>query len=180
MCDVVTNRLFQFSPATEHAVADAVLSDVAEPVLATASRAPVPPRTAGRSEVVVKSPMAFQPLQHVVMRVRGVVVDRQLQVQWRHGLELLQKLDPFLMPMLWQALGDDLALRQFDGGKQGRYAIACVVVRQWFPSAGEEGQALLHPVEGLNLTLLMAGQHPRVLGRVEVQPDDIDPPFGEP
>ena len=40
--------------------------------------------------------------------------------------------------VLWQALDNDPAVRQFDGGKQRRRAIAFVIVRQCLQSAGEQ------------------------------------------
>ncbi len=111
MCDVVPNRLFQFGHATEDAVANAVLGDVAEPAFDH-----IQPRTAGGREVDVKAPMSLQPLPGVGILVRGVVMRQRLE------------------------------------------------------SAGEQRQALLRPVEGLDLTLLIARQRQRVLGRIEVQP----------
>lgn len=48
---------------------------------------------------------------------------------------------------------------------------SCVSV---FSRPGNRRQTLLRPVECLNLTLFIARQHQRVLGRVEVQTDDID------
>ncbi len=167
MCDVVQNRLFQFGHTTEDAVANAVLGDVAEPAFDH-----IQPRTAVGREVDVKAPMSLQPLPGVGILVRGVVIDDQMQVQVRQrlGIDLLQEPDPLLMPMLWQAFRDDSTLRQFDGREQRGRAVAFVVVRQRLESAGEQRQALLRPVEGLDLTLLIARQRQRVLGRIEVQP----------
>jgi len=177
MCNVVADCVFQFGHAPEHAVADAVLGDVAEPTLDH-----VQPRAAGGRAVDVKSPVTFQPLHDVGMLVRGVVIDDQMQIQvrWRLGVDLLPEPDPFLMAVLWQALGNDPALRQFDCGKQRRRAFAFVIVRQCLQSAGEQGETLLCPIEGLNRARLITRQHQRVLGRVEVQTHDIDELFDEP
>ena len=108
MCNVVADCVFQFGHAPEHAVADAVLGDVAEPTLDH-----VQPRAAGGRAVDVKSPVTFQPLHDVGMLVRGVVIDDQMQIQVRRrlGVDLLPEPDPFLMAVLWQALGNDPALR---------------------------------------------------------------------
>jgi hypothetical protein len=64
------------------------------------------------------------------MLVRRVVVDDQMQIQIRRGfgVNLLQELDPLLVPMLGHAVGDDLPFRQFNGREQGRRAVAFVVV----------------------------------------------------
>ena len=53
-------------------------------------------------------------------------------------------------------------------------------MRQCLQSAGEQGETLLCPIEGLNRARLITRQHQRVLGRVEVQTHDIDELFDEP
>ena len=123
----------------------------------------------------------LQPALNFRMLVRGVVVDDQMQIQFRRRfrVDLLQELDPFLMPMPRHALGDDLAFSQFDGGEQRGRAVAFVVVRQRLQSAGEQRQALLRPVECLNLALFVAGKHQSVFRRIEVQADHIDQLLGE-
>ena len=50
----------------------------------------------------VEAFMFFQPRLHFWMLVRGVVVDDQMQLKalGRFAIDLLEKLQPFLMPVL--------------------------------------------------------------------------------
>ncbi len=78
MVDVIANRPGQVRHAVEYAVANAVVRDVAEPPLDN-----IQPRTAGRSEMHLKAWMAFEPRLDLGVLVRGVVVNEQMQVQFR-------------------------------------------------------------------------------------------------
>jgi hypothetical protein len=51
--------------------------------------------------------------------------------------------------------------------------MANVVVRDAFDIAQTEREERLGAVEGLDLALLIDGQDDRVIGRVEVEPDDV-------
>lgn len=101
MFDVIANRLFELRHATNHAVSQAVLRQVAEQAFDH-----VQPRTQGRREVPVKPRMLLEPRQHFRMLVCGVVVDDQMHIESRRrlGLDLFEKPDPFLMPVPQQAV----------------------------------------------------------------------------
>jgi hypothetical protein len=62
--------------------------------------------------------------------MRGVAVTDQVQVEpfGRAAIDSSQKLESFLVTMPLHALAEDLAGRAIERGKQGRYAIALVVV----------------------------------------------------
>ena len=49
-----------------------------------------------------------------------------------------------------------------------------VIVRHRAQPTWLNGQALLRAIQGLNLTLLVDAQHDRVLGRVQLQADNVD------
>ena len=109
------------------------------------------------------------------MFVRGIVVHDQVQVERRIGLfiDQLQELDPFLVTMFLLADADDLAFCQVDGCEQRGRAVPLVVVGLRAASAGVDGQAFLRAVQGLNLRLLVAAQHQGMLGRIQIQADNV-------
>src|SRR5262245_16956048 len=115
MIDVLADGLFELRDAFEHAVANPVVGNVPKPALDD-----IEPRTAGRDEVNVESLVSLQPTLDLRMLVRGVVVDDEVQIEvWRRfRIDLLEEPDPLLVSMSRQTLGDDPALRQFDGCKQ--------------------------------------------------------------
>jgi len=128
----------------------------------------------------MKSRVLLQPLQHFGMLVRGVIVDDQMQVQVGRstGVNLLEKLDPLLMPMPLHAISDDFPFGQFDCGEQCGRAIAFVIVCERRQSAGEQRQSLPRANQGLNLALLIARENDGVLRWILIQPDQIDQFFG--
>lgn len=110
--------------------------------------------------------MFGQPLLDLGMFVRGVVVDDQVQVDLGQSLTInrVEKLDPLLMSMASLALSDQCSIEYANGGKQRRRAVAFVVVGHRPQPTGEHRQALLSPVEGLNLALFITREHQRMLG----------------
>ena len=77
------------------------------------------------------------------------------------------------------ALADHLPGRDVQGGEQRRRAVPDVVVGVAFDVAQAHRQGGLGTVERLNLRLLIHAQDHRVVGRVEVQPDDVAHFFDE-
>ena len=73
----------------------------------------------------------------------------------------------------------DAAVEHVERGEQGGGAVALVVVGHRAGAAGLHRQARLGAVERLDLALLVDAQHQRLLGRVEVQPDDVGQLLGE-
>ena len=70
----------------------------------------VQPRRRGRREVHVEARVLGQPLLHLGMLVRGVVVADQVQrlVLGRLAVDLAQELEPLAVAVPLLALGDDL------------------------------------------------------------------------
>ena len=76
MLNVFVNGLLKFLHAAEDSIADAVVCNVTKPAFDH-----IQPRTARGCEMQVESRMFLEPLRHVGVLVRGVVVDDQMQVQ---------------------------------------------------------------------------------------------------
>jgi hypothetical protein len=64
--------------------------------------------------------------------------------------------------------------RDLQGGEQGGGAVPAVVVGAAFDQVRLHRQDRRGPLQGLDLGLLVAAQHDRTLGRVQVQADDVD------
>jgi hypothetical protein len=94
-------------------------------------------------------------------------------------LDGVEEADELLMAMALHASADDLAVQHVEGGEQRRRAVALVVVRHGPGAAALHGQAGLRSVERLDLALLVDGQHHRVGGRIDVEPDDVPDLGGE-
>ena len=77
------------------------------------------------------------------------------------------------MTMPGHAVRNDLALCQFDRGKQSGRPVAFVVVRERLQSTGKQPQAFLRSVERLNLALLVAREDQRMFRRIEIQPNNV-------
>ena len=62
--------------------------------------------------------------------VRPIVIHDQVQIQpgWRISIDVLQEANKFLMAMAGHAIPNDLAIEHAERGKQGRCAIAYIVV----------------------------------------------------
>src|SRR6478672_4464273 len=73
---------------------------------------------------------------------------------WDLSLDLVEKADELLMPMLLHAASDYLAFEHVEGGKQGGGAVALVVVGHSGDAPLLEGQARLGTIERLDLALL--------------------------
>ena len=79
----------------------------------------------------VKAFVLLKPRLHFWMLVRGVVVDDQMQLKMlgRFSIDLLEKLQPFLMPVLALDATDQASLKIIQSGEQGDGAMADIIVR---------------------------------------------------
>ena len=113
--------------------------------------------------------------RHLGMLVGGVVVDDHVdRLAGRDlALDLVEKADELLMPVALHALADDLALQHVERGEQRRRAVALVVVGHRPAAALLHRQARLGAVERLDLRLLVDRQHQRMLGRIDIEADDV-------
>lgn len=92
---------------------------------------------------------------------------------WDLSLDLVEKADELLMPMLLHAASDDLAFEHVEGGKQGSGAVAFVVVCHSGGAPLLEGQARLGAIERLDLALLVDREHDGMLGWIDVKPHHV-------
>ena len=96
-----------------------------------------------------------------------VELSRHLRVD---GLEEAEEL---LAPMASMTLADDFASRDVEGGKQGRGAIAAVIVRPTFGRSERHRQNRRGPVQRLNLALFIDTQDQRAIRRRQIKADNV-------
>ena len=140
------------------------------------------PGGGGGGEVHMEPWVLFEPCSHVGMLVGGVVVDDQVHVQFRVGFtfQRLEELQELVMAVFRHALADHVAGFHIQGGKEGRRAMAFVVMRQGAALAGFHRQARLGAIQRLNLAFLIDGKHDGLFRGVQIEADDILQLFGEP
>jgi hypothetical protein len=107
--------------------------------------------------------------------VGGVVVGDAVDVQLgRHGLvDLAQERQELLMPVARLAAGPHGAVEHVQRGEQRGGAVALVVVGDALDVAEAHGQHRLRALERLALALLVDADDQRVVGRTQVQADDV-------
>ena len=90
-----------------------------------------------------------------------------------------QEAKELLRPMR-QALADHLAGLDIQSGEQGRRAMALVVVRHGSgaPLSSSAGLGACDPMPGI-VALLVDAQHQRLVGCIEVEPNDVGDLVGE-
>src|SRR5665213_3937380 len=119
--------------------------------------------------------MAFEPRRDVGMLMGSVVVDDDVDGLFRghSGIDGIEEADELLMAMTLHALADHPTFEHVEGGKQGGDAMTLVIMG---PSAGAtllHRQPRLGPVERLDLALLIDREHDGMVGRIDVEPDDV-------
>jgi len=166
MLDEVVDSGDQVFDAPETPSADRLLGDEAEPSFHL-----IEPGRVGGSVVDLEAGPLRQPESYLGMLVGGVVVDDQMNSKtfWHGLIDALEELKKLLMTMTCLALGQDSAGGDIEGGKQGGGAVANVVVGYTFHVSKSHGEHRLGPVEGLNLGLLIDGEHDRMVRRVQIE-----------
>ena len=109
------------------------------------------------------------------MFVCGVIVDDDVNCQFggRSGVNNVEEANELLMAMAHHALVNDLAFEDVEGGEQGRGAVSLVVVGDCAGPAPLHRQARLGAVQRLDLALLINRQNDGVVGRIDIQADDV-------
>src|SRR6516162_11584766 len=129
------------------------------------------PISGGRCRRVMEQEtrMPAEPGAHLGVLVAAVVVEDDVHdlPGWDLGLESVEKPDELLMPVALHAAADDLTFEHVERGKQGRRAVALVIVGHRPAPAGLQRQPGLGPVERLNLRFLVDRQHH------DIEPDDV-------
>ena len=169
LIDVVADGHDQLLDIAKHAAPQTSLREVAEEALDH-----VEPRTAGRREVHVEARMPRQPAPDLGVLVRRGVIDDEVQVLvgWRDVIDDAQEFQPLLVPVSVIAHADDRAIERVERREQRRRAVPFVVVRHRAAAPPLQRQPRLRAIERLDLTLLIHAQDERVLGRIEIQPND--------
>lgn len=166
----VLNATDELAHALKGSSTNGLLGDQAEPALNL-----IEPRGVGRREMHVEAWPASQPGPHPGMLVRGVVIHDQMHLQiLRHALiDVPQEGQILLMAVPSLALGEDFAVGDVQCSEQGGRAVAHVVMRDALDIAQSHRQHGLGALERLALALLIHTQHERVVGRVEIQANDL-------
>src|ERR1043166_9929065 len=138
--------------ALEGATANALVGELAKPAFDE-----IQPRRGGWGEVQVKARMLGQPVLHLGMLVRPVVVQNHMDAQLSRDalIDLAQELAELDVAMPREAGTDHRALDGVQSGKQRRGAIALVVMRHRSTPPILERQARLRTVQRLDLRLLV-------------------------
>lgn len=109
------------------------------------------------------------------MLVRGVVVGNQVQrlVLPGFAVDLMQKLQPFIVPVALLTLANHRAIQDIVCCKERRGAMALGVGRHRRGVTLFQGQSRLRAIERLRPALLVAGERQDVLWRIQIQSHDI-------
>lgn len=119
--------------------------------------------------------MFREPCSDLWMLVRSVVVYDEMQVQILRCLpiDLLQKFQELLVTVPRHALPDDFSFEYVQCGEECGRAIAFVVVRHCLRVSSHKRKRWLCTIKSLNLTFLVHAQHKSVIGRIQVQADNV-------
>lgn len=119
--------------------------------------------------------MARQPRLHLLVLVRAVIVEDQMQLEilGNTRFEAVEERQKFLMSMAPLALGEDLARLDVESGEEGSCTVAGVIVGDAFDIPQAQGKIGLKSLQGLDLTLLVNAEDEGVIGRIEIEPDDV-------
>src|SRR5271156_444372 len=135
----------------------------------------VEPRGGCRREVEGPAGMAVEPLAHLGMFVRGVIVDDGVDRLSCRDLAFdgAEEADELLVSMALHVAADHRAVEDIHSGEQRRRAMPDVVVRHGSGPALLERQTRLGAIEGLDLALFIERQDDGVLGRIDIEPDHV-------
>ena len=166
----------QFPGALERPPADGPLGDDPEPALHL-----VQPGGIGGGVMDVEPGMAGQPGADLLVLMRGIVVDDQVDVEiGRHVvIDLFQEREELLVAVAGLAPSQNRSVGHVQGGEEGRGAVTDVIVGDALHIAQAHRQDRLGPIQGLDLGLLVHAQDHRMVGRVQIEPHDLPDLFDE-
>src|SRR6185437_1546778 len=170
MIDVLADCGHKLAYVVETAPSDALVCEFSKPTFH-----PIQPGARCREEVQMDTRMPPHPGVDARMLVGSVVVDDQMQIKMgrRLGVDLLEESDELLVPMTRHAVANDFPIEQAQRREQGRRAMAFVVVRHRPAAAFLHRKARLGSVEGLDLALLIDGEHQGLVRGIEVEPNHV-------
>jgi arabinofuranosyltransferase len=162
--------LDEISDAAKRPTANRSLGDQVEPDLDL-----IEPRRIGGRVVDVEAGARGEPTTDARVLVRRVVVDDEMDVELLRDrlFDVTQELKELLVAMPALALGEDATGSDIEGREEGGRPVADVVVGDAFDVAEADRQHGLGAVEGLDLALLVDTQDDRVVGRIQIEPDDV-------
>ena len=170
-------RGLEFTDIVEHAPTYAFARDLSEPSLDQ-----VEPRTAGGREMQDKARMIGQPGFDVLVVVRPVIVNHQMEVEiaWELAIEQAKELEELLVTVASETLPDNPAVKHAHRGEECGRSVALVVVGHRAAPSLLHGQSSLGPVERLNLALFVNAQNDSLIRWIEVQARHIGQLLHEP
>ena len=127
------------------------------------------------SGVEDKPSVLFEPCHDVGMFVGGVVIDDDMDRLFPgySGLDDVQKPNELLMAMALHALANNLALKDVERREQRGDTMALVIMGHSTSAPLLHRQARLGAIKRLNLALLIDRQDNGVVGRINVETDDL-------
>ena len=119
--------------------------------------------------------MAGQPASNRRGLVGCVVVHDQMDVEvvGDLGFESAQELEELPAAMTREALSDDCAGGDVEGGEQRGGPVAHVVMGAPLDLSGPHGKKRTSVIQRLDLALLVDAQHERPFRRAQIEPDDV-------
>jgi hypothetical protein len=135
----------------------------------------VEPGSGCGGEVEDEAWMFLEPRHAIGMLVGGIVVDDDMdRPLLRHsGLDDVEKPDELLMAVALHALADDLTFKHIEGSEQRGRAMALIVMGHGASASLLHRQTRLSAVKRLNLALLIDRHDDGVIGRVDIEADDL-------
>src|SRR6201998_886521 len=119
--------------------------------------------------------MVFDPFKNLGVLVSGIVVDDHMHrfLLGHPGIDDVEEADELLMAMALHTLTDDLAFQHIKRRKQCRDAVTLVVVGNCAGTSLLHRQPRLGTVQRLDLAFLIDRENDGVVGRIDVEADDL-------
>ena len=134
----------------------------------------VEPGAVGRGEMEADVWVAGEPAFALGLVGRKIVEDDVDLLAWIGGDDAVHEIEELDAPATLVVAGSDVAAEHVERGKQGRGAVALVVVAAAAerPSVGQL-EIALGALQRLDVRLLVDRNDQRTLGRVEIEPDNL-------
>ena len=119
--------------------------------------------------------MPLEPALYRRSLVGGIIVDDEMQIEMGRSpfVDGLEEAEELAMPVAGHAFADDGAVEHVECRKQRRGAVALVVMGHRPAPALLHRQPRLGAVKGLDLALFIDRQYQGLVGRIDVEADDI-------
>lgn len=117
----------------------------------------------------------FQPRLHLEVFVSRVVVDDlvRLKVLGRFSVDLIEEIQPLLMPVLVLNAADQSTLEIVQRGEQSDGAVTYVIVRLRADMTDPQRKPRLRAFQSLDLAFFIATEHQCLIRRIQIQPNDV-------